>query len=325
MSAAASEIFGQGEYRYRYVKDWMKLPPGWVLGEAAGVGVDSKDNVYVYCRGAYPVVVFNNDGDFLRTWGSDVARRPHAIHVGHDDAVYCTDDADHTVRKYSTEGKLLMTIGTPGVSAPFLSGEPFCRCTHTALSPSGEIYVSDGYGNGRVHKYAPDGRLMFSWGAIGTAPGEFNVVHNIACDGDGWVYVADRENHRIQVFDANGKFETEWHNLHRPIGLFTHPGRKCPHCFICEAGPEGVNKRYPNIGSRLTIMDHEGKILSRFGERGEGGNGTFRGPHGIAANARGDIYVAETTKTIFAKDNPGVVPPDDLLCLQKYERILAPD
>ena len=95
-----------------------------------------------------------------------------------------------------------MTIGTPGKPAPAFSGDPFNRCTHTALSPKGEIYVSDGYQNARVHKYAPDGKLLLSWGEPGTAPGEFNLVHNIACDDDGWVYVADRENHRVQVFDA---------------------------------------------------------------------------------------------------------------------------
>jgi DNA-binding beta-propeller fold protein YncE len=93
-----------------------------------------------------------------------------------------------------------------------IQGDPFNRCTHTALSPQGDIYVSDGYANARVHKYSPDGKLLFSWGEPGTDPGQFNLVHNIACDDEGWVYVADRENHRVQVFDSNGKYETQWHN-----------------------------------------------------------------------------------------------------------------
>ena len=117
-----------------------------------------------------------------------------------------------------------------------MSGEPFHRCTHTAMAPNGDIYVSDGYGNARVHKYAPDGRLLLSWGGPGTDPGEFNIAHNITCDADGWVYVADRENHRVQVFDGNGKYETQWNNLHRPCGLFM-PGGKCPICYIGELGP----------------------------------------------------------------------------------------
>ena len=117
-----------------------------------------------------------------------------------------------------------------------MSGEPFRQCTHTALSPKGEIYVSDGYGNARVHKYTHDGKRILSWGKPGAGPGEFNLPHNIACDADGWVYVADRENHRVQVFDGDGKFETQWHDLHRPSGMYMPPG-KCPVCYVGEIGP----------------------------------------------------------------------------------------
>ena len=118
-----------------------------------------------------------------------------------------------------------LTIGIPSKPAPFMSGEPFHRCTHTALSPKGEIYVSDGYGNACVHKYTPDGKLIKTWGESGTDPGQFNIVHNIATDVDGWVYVADRENHRVQVFDGNGKYETQWNNLHRPCALHCCGGK----------------------------------------------------------------------------------------------------
>jgi hypothetical protein len=110
--------------------------------------------------------------------------------MGPDDAIYLTDDGGHFVRKCSLDGKVLLEIGIPGKPAPYMSGEPFHRCTHTALSPKGEIYVSDGYGNAKVHKYSPDGRLLMSWGEPGTNPGEFNIVHNICTDADGWVYVA---------------------------------------------------------------------------------------------------------------------------------------
>ena len=96
---------------------------------------------------------------------------------------------------------------------------------HTALSPQADIYVSDGYQNARVHKYSPDGKLMVSWGEPGTDAGQFNLVHNIACDDDSWVYVADRENHRVQVFDGNGKYQTQWNNLMRPCGLFVKRGK----------------------------------------------------------------------------------------------------
>ena len=140
------------------------------------------------------------------------------------------------MRKCTTDGKVLLTIGIPGKPAPFMSGEPFHRCTHTALSPKGEIYVSDGYGNACVHKYTPDGKLIKTWGEPGTDPGQFNIVHNIATDADGYVYVADRENHRVQMFDGNGKYETQWNNLHRPCALHCCGG-KHPNFIIGELGP----------------------------------------------------------------------------------------
>jgi hypothetical protein len=106
-----------------------------------------------------------------------------------------------------------VSLGTAGALALEFSGLPFNRPTQTALTPDGDILVADGYGNARVHKYAPDGRWLMSWGEFGTDPGQFNVVHNIACDDDGLVYIADRENYRIQVFDTAGRFVTQWHNL----------------------------------------------------------------------------------------------------------------
>src|SRR6266404_1606275 len=137
-----SVVLGTGEHRYRVVENWAKLPDGWEFRDVAAVAVDSKDRVYVFNRGQHPMMLFG---------------RAHGIHIDSDDTLYCTDDGDHTVRKMSTDGKVLMTIGVPNQPAPFLSGKPFNRCTHTALSPKGEIYVSDGYGNSRVHKYSPDG------------------------------------------------------------------------------------------------------------------------------------------------------------------------
>ena len=212
-------ILGSGEHRYRVVENFAKLPDGWSLTDAASVAVDSKDRIYVFNRGDHPMVVLDREGNFITSWGEGLFNRAHGLHIDADDNLYCTDDGDHTVRKCTTDGKVLLTIGIPNQPAPFMSGEPFHRCTHTALSPKGEIYVSDGYGNACVHKYSPDGKLLKTWGEPGTDPGQFNIVHNIATDADGWVYVADRENHRVQVFDGNGKYETQWNFLHRPCAL----------------------------------------------------------------------------------------------------------
>ena len=285
--------------RYHVNENWAKLPDGWEFRDVAGVAVDSKDNVYVFNRGEHPMMVFDQEGNFLRSWGEGLFVRAHGIHIGPDESIYCTDDDDHTVRKCTLDGKVLLEIGVPGKPAPYMSGEPFHRCTHTALSPDGDIFVSDGYGNSRVHKYTPDGKLVMSWGEPGTDPGQFNIVHNIVADDDGWIYVADRENHRVQVFDTNGKYEAQWNNLHRPCGLFM-PRGECPHCFIGELGPGmPVNRKMPNLGPRLTIVDNKGNRLARLG--GEEGlvnaPGKFMAPHGLAVDSQDNIYVGEVSYT----------------------------
>jgi DNA-binding beta-propeller fold protein YncE len=203
----------------------------------------------------------------------------------------------------------------PGKPAAYLSGEPFHRCTHTALSPKGELYVSDGYGNARVHKYSPDGKLLLSWGEAGTDPGQFNIPHNIACDADGWVYVADRENHRVQVFDGNGRFETQWVNMHRPSGL--HLARSGePRFYVGEiGGGVAVNQDMPNIGPRVSIYTAKGELLARLGQRPAGLEpGQFISPHGLAVDSRGDIYVGEVSYTNWGRRGP--IPPG-LRSLQK--------
>ena len=316
-------IVGNGEYRYRIVENWAKLPDGWSFKEVAAVGVDRNDNVYVFGRGEHPMMVFDRDGNFLRSWGEGQYPRAHGVHMGPDDSIYLTDDGGHFVRKCRLEdGKVLLELGVPGQPAPYMSGEPFHRCTHTALSPEGDIYVSDGYGNARVHKYSPDGKLLFSWGEPGTDPGQFNIVHNICTDADGWVYVADRENHRVQVFDGNGKYEAQWNNLHRPCGLYMPHGHH-PVCYIGELGPGmAVNRNSPNLGPRVSIVDNQGKLLSRIGDPHAGTAPTsFIGPHGLAADSRGDLYVGEVCWTLWPGLFPGQPHPANLRALQKYERI----
>ena len=318
-----SVILGSGEYRYRVEEGWGKLPDGWSFHEVGAVGVDRQDNVYVFNRGEHPMIVFDRDGNFLRSWGEDIFKRAHGLHMGPDETIYCTDEGDHTVRQCTLEGKVLLQIGVPGKPAPLMSGEPFHRCTHTALSPRGDIYVSDGYGNARVHKYSPDGKLLMSWGEPGTDEGQFNLVHNICCDVDGWVYVADRENHRVQVFDGNGKYEAQWNNLHRPCGLFMPAGERKPICYIGELGPGlAVNMRTPNLGARICIVTNEGKLLARLGKSVPGhGPGEFMSPHGLAVDSRGDIYVGEVSFTSWPRYHPDTPAPDDLRTLQKWQKL----
>jgi DNA-binding beta-propeller fold protein YncE len=191
------------------------------------------------------------------------------------------------------------------------------------LSPKGEIYVSDGYGNSKVHKYSPDGKLMMSWGEPGTDPGQFNIVHNIVTDAEGWVYVADRENHRVQVFNGNGKYEAQWNNMHRPCGLYCHRGPRLE--FIIGELGSGmkVNRVHPNIGPRVSIVDKHGALIARLG--GKDGPGTepgkFIAPHGIALDSRGDIYVGEVSYTDWPSTHPDQPIPKGLRSLQKLEKV----
>ncbi len=312
-------ILGSGQFRYELGEGWGRLPDGWTYREVAAVGVDRQDRVYLFSRGEHPIIVFDREGNFLKSWGEGTFKRAHGITMGPDDTIYCTDDGDHTVRKCTLDGKVLLLLGIPGQPAPYQSGEPFNRCTHVALSPKNEIYVSDGYGNSRVHKYSPDGKLMFSWGEPGSDPGQFNIVHNICTDQDGYVYVADRENHRVQVFDPNGKFEAQWHNMHRPCALYMDRGRNSL-CYLGELGPGmPVNKDIPNLGPRLSILTSKGELLARLGDiRGGEAPGQFIAPHGIAIDSRGDLYVAEVSWTIMGQH---LKPPRELRSLQKLRKV----
>jgi DNA-binding beta-propeller fold protein YncE len=342
-------IVGTGAWSYQVVEGWPRLPEAWSVRDVAGVAVDAQDRVYVFNRGEHPVIVLAPDGSVLDTWGEGQFSHPHAIHIAADQTVFCTDDGAHTVSRHTLDGRLLMRLGEPGRASGFHSGRPFSRCTHTALSPQGDIYVTDGYHNHRVHKFSPAGELLLSWGASGVGPGEFNFPHNVVCDADGRVYVADRENHRIQVFGGDGEFETEWRDLHRPSALFLLGGGELgggelgggelgggelgggelgggelgggePRFVVGEIGPVmRFNRGAPNLGPRLSVLDAKGQVLARIGtEPAAGvGPGQFLSPHAVAADSRGNLYVAEVAETAWPQLFPGEPMPDPLRCLQK--------
>ena len=302
---------------YTAVAGWGRLPDGYSFVEGTAVAVDSKDNVYVYNRGAHPVIVFDRHGKFLRSWGEGMTSRAHGITIGPDDTVWLTDDGNHTVRHYTADGKLLLTIGDPDHPSPAHGGKPFNRPTHVALSPqNGDVYVSDGYGNSRVHKYDPKGRLLLSWGEPGTDPGCFNIPHNIATDAEGLVYVADRENHRVQVFDGNGHYQYQINNMHRPCALYVdraNGGR----VFVGELPSHlPVNAAVPNIGARVSVLGLKGDLMARVGGRFSGeGAGEFIAPHGVVMDSHGDFYVAEVAFTAKGRHEN---PPREIRSLQKF-------
>lgn len=323
-------VVGSGRFTYRANAQWVKRPAQYSWQEVSAVAVDSSDNVFVFNRGSHPVMVFDRNGRFLRTWGEVGFVRAHGITIGPDDAVYCTDDLDHTVSKFTPDGNLVWKLGTSGqpsdtgaTSIDYRTithaGPPFYFPTNVALSPEGDLYIADGYGNARIHKFSANGQLLFSWGEPGSGPGQFQVPHGIAVDRDGTVYVADRENSRIQYFTPDGKFVSERRDVIRPCQIaFDAAGN----LFVAELGYRsgmwpGTFPPTPNApGGRVSIYSPDGQLQARWG----GGDnptapGDFFAPHDIKLDSRGDVYVSEVVWS--AGGNRGHVSPE-CHTLQKF-------
>jgi DNA-binding beta-propeller fold protein YncE len=312
------DALGQGEFAYETVEGWGALPPEIKAGDIVAVAVDEDDRVHVFTRGPHPMLVFGRDGTLLRTWGHGLFKRPHGLQIGPGGTLLATDDGDSCVWIFSLDGAPRGVIGEPGAPAPFMSGAPFHRCTHTALSPRGEIYVADGYGNACVHKFAPDGRHLKSWGESGTGAGQFYIPHNICCDAAGLVYVADRENHRIQVFDPEGRYQTEFRGVHRPCAMCLGGAANPSLIYVGEVGPAmRATLGFPNLGPRLSVLDARGRILARIGDPQ---TGPFVAPHGIAVDSHGDIYVADLARVAWPELFPGEPIPADVVLLHKLRR-----
>ena len=308
---------GSGNLTFEPVENWEKLPEGWAFVDVAGVAVDAKDNVYVFNRGEHPVIVFDREGNLLRTWGEgSFTQRTHGIHISPDESVYCVDDGLHTIQKFTLDGKLLMTLGTPNQPSPSWGGQPFNRPTHVAVSPvTGDLYISDGYGNSRIHKFSPDGRHILSWGEPGVDAGQFINPHNVAIDKDDRIYVADRENFRMQLFDSSGKFLGMWNNIHRPDGICLDGDGNL---YIGELNAYAHLTDCPGLGHRVSIYSPDGKLVTRLGDPEEGeGPSQFIAPHGVAVDSRGDLYVGDVSYTIRGRH---MDPPKHVRCFHKLAK-----
>lgn len=291
---SALSLWAQGpvpEIRYHSVPDFLQLPPDIYLGEAASVAVNSKGEIFVFHRGQHPLLEFDPEGKFVRSiaeglYGFVFA---HSVRVDPQDNIWTVDEGADVVVKFSQQFRVLMVLGRrpEKVESAASSGPPaplpvwqFNRPTDVAFGLHGEIYVSDGYGNSRVVKYDKDGDWVKAWGRRGTGPGEFHIPHAIVTDARGLVYVGDRENKRVQVFDPDGKFLAEWDNVGAPWAMCITPG---PRQFIYMADA---------WAGRIEKLDLNGHILGAFGKSGKQ-LGQFGWVHGMACPSENVLYVAE--------------------------------
>jgi sugar lactone lactonase YvrE len=283
-------IQGAGPYQYRVVEGWGLGPDGYAPGGMiAGVATDSQDRLYAFRRTPQAsVLVYDRTGRFLDAWGEGVFAEPHAIWIDGRDIVYCTDREDHTVRAFTTDGRLLTTLGSP--HQPGAPGMPLNKPAKAVVSPRGEIWVADGYGQCRIHRFSPEGELRLSFGEPGQGPGQFNLPHSLVVDRRGRVMVVDRENHRLQLFDLEGHWLETWEDLRQPMD-------------VCVDGEDTiyVAEAYQSV----SIYDVEGTRLARWGQEGTAPGQFASFLHGICADSRGDLYIADERR------------------MQKFERLKA--
>ena len=265
-------VFGTGDYTYELVRPFGTLPANMEYGNTSHVAVDSQDRVYICQRKDPPVVIFDGDGNFLTAWGDGLVADVHGVYITPTDDVFIIDRDAHEVLKFDTEGNVLLKIGTRKKAA---LQAPFNHPADVAVSPTGEIYIADGYGNSSVHKFSGEGKHLLSWGAAGTGPGEFSTPHGIWVDKQHRVYVADRENNRVQIFDPEGGYITEWRDFYHPMDIYVdHNGM----FFVTDQTP------------RLTVLSSDGNMVAR-GRSPDAG-------HGLYGDSKGNLYFSGNARGV---------------------------
>ncbi len=296
-----------------------ELDAGWFLntkdrtwGAVSGLAVGAGGRVWLFHRGETPVEVLTPEGELLRSWGKGDFKEPHQVRIDPAGDVWLVDSGLHIVRRYSPEGKLRQTLGESGV--PGEDKTHFNRPTDVAVTPNGDVYVADGYGNNRVVHFDAAGHYLAEWGGLGVGKGQFSLPHSIALDSHGRLYVADRNNARVQIFDLAGRFLDEWRDLITPWHIVVAPGDKI---VVCGSSPMrwgklgilGLPLGVPPKDQLVMIFNPEGRVerIATFplGKQ----SGELEWVHGMALDAAGNLYLGDIQGKRARKFN--LLPADD--------------
>ena len=271
---------------YVAVPDSFRLPPGMNFGGTSGVAFDSKGHIYVLHRGPMPLMEFDADGTFIRGFGDGLFERPHGLRIDAQDNIWATDVASNLVYKFNPAGRIEMVLGVKGTAGgwhPFGHLRAFHEPNEAVVGPTGDIYVLQGHGKAEscVHKFDRDGNFIATWGRTGKGPGEFDLPHSLVFDAQGLLYIADRNNARIQVLDADGNYMRESRHPGTPCGLCMGPDQ---HIWLAH-GHCGDIMKLDLAGNVVGVMEGagQGKALGKYGEA-----------HYIAVSPRDEIFVADT-------------------------------
>jgi sugar lactone lactonase YvrE len=303
---------------YEPVAGWEQLPPGLKHEDVSAVAVDKQDRVYLLTRFDDGVIVYDRDGAFLFTWGQEAFGRAHGICAGPDESIWVTDTGNHTVTKFSADGELLLELGTKGVPSDtgydttipikdqkgrtesVTGGPPFNQPTGVVVAPDGDIWVTDGYGNSKVHRFSPTGELLASFGTPGSAPGEFRLPHTLVFGHDGNLLVADRGNELIHVFTLDGQLLDSW-EAQRPNALAVASDGNV---FIGQSAWKIGNYSWrtgpieADVPSSVSVRAPDGSVIATIGGGPDASvPGNFVTCHGIALDSNDDLYVADVTRS----------------------------
>jgi peptidylamidoglycolate lyase len=297
--------------------DWPNRPAELgPRGAVPGVAVDAEDRIWCVERGEVPVQVYSADGQLVSSWGRGEFGSAHSIRFDRDGNVWISDFAQHVVKKFTPEGKLLLTLGTPGEAGE--DETHFNRPTDTAITPAGDVFVTDGYGNRRVVHFDAQGKFVKAWGSYGSGPDQFCLPHQIVVDSQGVLYVADRNSGRIQLFDQQGRFLDQWVGLIMPWGLWISGQDEL---WVCGSSPQWWRKdgQYPPPKDQIFMrFSTDGRLRQLWtvpvGLDGQEKPGECNWLHGVAVDSKGNLYAGDINGRRLQKfvridtDQPATAP-----------------